>query len=188
MKLLAVVTPPPDIYHGCSTRKTLLEEKFIPLKMISCVRRNVRKHREINNGEQYISLGISYKLECLNKREFTSPQSRYYMVRPCKGMTASLSFSTKSQKNSKFVIADITNQYLMYFQKKFKNSSYLCYKQKQVDIEPTEAYSFLIKQIIQKTKIKSHVCLHTKGVKSGVKKQLNMPTKQFNFSNWKAST
>ena len=27
MKILAVVTPP-SIYHGCSTRKTSLEEKF----------------------------------------------------------------------------------------------------------------------------------------------------------------
>ena len=56
MKFLAVVTPPPAFYHGCSTRKTFWEEKFTPVNMTSYVRRNVRKHREIKNGEQNIIL------------------------------------------------------------------------------------------------------------------------------------
>ena len=50
MNFLTVVTPPLDIYHGCSTRKASWEENFAPMNMTSCGRRNVRKHREINNG------------------------------------------------------------------------------------------------------------------------------------------
>ena len=48
MNLISVATPP-YIYHGCSTQKTLWEEK---------VRHNVRKHREIKNSEKYINLEI----------------------------------------------------------------------------------------------------------------------------------
>ena len=55
MKLLEVVTPP-SIYHGCSTRKTFWEEKFtgkenlfLAVNMKNCVRRNVRKPKEIKS-------------------------------------------------------------------------------------------------------------------------------------------
>ena len=72
MKFLAVVTPPPDIYHGWYTRKTSWEEKFPPVNITSCGGRNVRKYREIKNGEIYIILGISYNLYFLDKSEFTS--------------------------------------------------------------------------------------------------------------------
>ena len=49
MKFLSVVTPPQDIYHGCSNQKTFWEENFALVKMESCGRLNVRKHRDINN-------------------------------------------------------------------------------------------------------------------------------------------
>ena len=67
MNFLEVLTPPPAIYHGCSTQKTLWEEKFAPVNMTSFGRYNVRKHREIKNGEQYITLDIYLKLEFLDK-------------------------------------------------------------------------------------------------------------------------
>ena len=68
MKLLAVVKPPPDIYNGCSTWNILREEKFTPVNMTSCGRRNIRKHRETNNSDKYITLDIYLKLDCLDKR------------------------------------------------------------------------------------------------------------------------
>ena len=61
MKFLAVATPPPAMYPGCSTRKMFWEDKFTPENMKSCGRQNVRKHRDINNGGQYIILDISSK-------------------------------------------------------------------------------------------------------------------------------
>ena len=68
MKLLAVVTPL-YIYNGCSTRKTLWEEKFTGEKKFTlgelsavniknCGPRNVRKHIEVKGSDNYITLDI----------------------------------------------------------------------------------------------------------------------------------
>ena len=59
MNFLAVISQPPAIYHGCSTLKTFCEDKLTLDNMTSCGRENVGKHREINNGEQYVILEIS---------------------------------------------------------------------------------------------------------------------------------
>ena len=66
MKLLAVVTPP-SIYHGCSIWKNFQKEKFTPVNMRSCERRNVGKHTEIKNVENYTTLDISFDLYFLEK-------------------------------------------------------------------------------------------------------------------------
>ena len=92
---IEIVKPPPDIYHGCSTRKKFWEEKFTPVNMTSCVRINVRRHREIKNGEKYIILDISYKIDCLYKMLVNSLKSKDYMGRPVKELTNSLDLSTK---------------------------------------------------------------------------------------------
>ena len=73
MKFLEYVLPPPDIYHVCSTQKTIWEEKFTPVNITSSLRFNVRNHREINNDKQFIILDISSKLYCMKKRQVTSP-------------------------------------------------------------------------------------------------------------------
>ena len=78
MNFLSVVTPPPYIYHGCSTWKKTWQNNFTPVNMTSCGRHNVRKHREIKNGEKYNIFYISYKNDCLYKREATSSESKDY--------------------------------------------------------------------------------------------------------------
>ena len=60
MNLPSVLTPP-SIYHGCSARKTFWEEKFTPVNMKKCGCHNVRKHREVNNGDHDIALDIYLK-------------------------------------------------------------------------------------------------------------------------------
>ena len=148
MTLLAVVTSPPAIYHGCSTWNNFWEEKFTPVNMKSCVRINVRKHKEINNGEKYIILDISSKLDFLDKREVTSSESKDFMGISGKGLTTSLDISTKSSNNkqkARFAITDIANQDFRKLLKKFNNLPYIGYKSKQVHNEPSEAYLFLIK-------------------------------------------
>ena len=45
MKLLEVLTPTPDIYHGPSTWKMFWEENSTLVNTTSCVRCNVRKQR-----------------------------------------------------------------------------------------------------------------------------------------------
>ena len=71
MRFLSVITPQ-YIYHGCSIPKAFCEEKFTPVNMSTFGKRNVRKHREIKNGEQYIDLGISLKLDCMDNKKVTS--------------------------------------------------------------------------------------------------------------------
>ena len=140
IKFLAVITPPPGIYHGCSTRKTFWEERFTPVNITSFVRRKVRKHREIMNGEKYIILNISSKLHCVDKRGLNSSYSKDYMGRLCKCLTNSIDLRIKWSNNknkSRFAIADITNQYFRKLLRSFKNSPYLGYKVKQVHNEPT---------------------------------------------------
>ena len=84
MDILEVVTPL-SIYHGCSTRKTLCKEEsigkekfalseFSAVNMKNCVRRNVRKHKEIKSSEKYVTLYISLKFDSLDKMKITSPE------------------------------------------------------------------------------------------------------------------
>ena len=75
MNLLAVVTPP-FIYHVCSTRKTFWEGKFTLVNMKTCGHHNVRKHREIKNGEKYITHHISLKFGSLDKMKIIHLQSQ----------------------------------------------------------------------------------------------------------------
>ena len=79
--------------------------------MRSCGRSNFRKYNEINNGEQYISMEIYLKLDCLDKRGFASSGSRDYVGISGKGMTTSLTPRTRMRSNkkqkSRTVITDI---------------------------------------------------------------------------------
>ena len=52
MNFLAVVTPPPAIYPGCSTWKVFWEDYLTPVNMTSRGGKNVSKHRDINNSEK----------------------------------------------------------------------------------------------------------------------------------------
>ena len=78
MKFLVVVTQP-SIYHGCSTQKTLWEEKFTgqqdlfqSVNMKTCGRRKVRNHKEIKGSDKCFTLNISEKFDILNNMETTS--------------------------------------------------------------------------------------------------------------------
>ena len=96
MKFLVVVTPP-SIYHGCSTRKTFWEEKligkeylFLSVNMKNCGRRRVRKHKEINRSDKYVTLDISSKFDSLNKMKTTSSESKGKLERSVKGLVTAL--------------------------------------------------------------------------------------------------
>ena len=72
MKLLVVVTPP-SIYRGCSTCKDFWEEKFTPMNMKNGGRRNGRKHRDIKDGEKYITSDIPFDFSSMYKMIITYP-------------------------------------------------------------------------------------------------------------------
>ena len=142
MKFLGVVTPLPAIYHDCSTWKTLWEENCKTVKMTSCGRHNVIRHSEIKDGEQFITLYISFNIYFMDKRKVDSSEPKDYMLRPSKGITTYLAISTKRsnrKQKARFTITAITRQYLSKLLKKFEKSPYLGYKSKQVHNEPTEA-------------------------------------------------
>ena len=74
-KLLSVVTPL-FIYNVYSTWKTLYERnfslgEFTPLNMKYFGRRNVRKHIEIKDSDNYTTLDISLKFGSLEKMRIT---------------------------------------------------------------------------------------------------------------------
>ena len=108
MKFLVVVTPP-SIYHGCSTWKTIWEEKFTGkqyvfqyVNMKNCGRRKVRKHKEIKGSDNFATLNISEKFDSLNKMETTSSESKVKMEGSGKGLVTALDLKTKSRsKNTK---------------------------------------------------------------------------------------
>ena len=97
-------------------------------------------------------------------------------------MTTSLDLSTKrpnKKQKVKFAITDIINQDLRELLKNFNNSPDLCYKQKQVHDEPTEAYFLLIEHITKLIKSKRHFLLLTKEVKSGIDETKNFNKNKF---------
>ena len=71
VNLLAVVTPL-SVYHSWSARNKIWQENFTTLNMKNCDRYNVRKHKEIKNGEKYITLDISLGFGSLDKMKITS--------------------------------------------------------------------------------------------------------------------
>ena len=101
MKFLVVVTPP-SIHHGCSTRKTLWEEKFtgkedlfLSVNMKNCGRRKVRKHKEIKVSDRSVTLDISSKFDSTNKMKTKSLESKGKLEIPGKGLVTALDFKTK---------------------------------------------------------------------------------------------
>ena len=97
MKFLVVT--PPSIYHGCSTRKTFWEETFTgkkqdlfePVNMRNCGKRNFRKHIEIKDSDDRVTLKayenmyeilkFSEKFDNLDKMETASSESKLKMER-----------------------------------------------------------------------------------------------------------
>ena len=74
-----MIVTPPSIYHGFYTRKTFWEEHFTGKKdlfqsvsMKNCVRRKVRKHKDIKGSDKIVTLNISEKFDSLNKMKTTS--------------------------------------------------------------------------------------------------------------------
>ena len=115
MKFLVVVASP-SIYHGCSTRKTFWEEKFtdkkqdlfVSVNTKNCGQRNVRKHREIKDSDERVTLNMNYilkiseKFDNLDNMETTSSDSKVKMEGSGKWLVTALDLKTKARsKNTK---------------------------------------------------------------------------------------
>ena len=67
---------------------------FTPVNIKNCGRRNVRKNRDIKNGENYITLDISLKFGSLDKMKITYSETNNYLGRSGKGLITSLGIKT----------------------------------------------------------------------------------------------
>ena len=136
MKFLVVVTPP-SIYHGCSTRKTFLDEKFTGKKYLfqsvnlkNCGRRKVRKHKEIKDSDNIVTLNVSAKFDSLNKIETTSSESNGKLGISRKGLVTALALKTKVRfkkyKKARYAIINVNMKDFSNIIKEFeKLSGYL---------------------------------------------------------------
>ena len=91
------------MYYGCSTRKTLCEEKFLVKKdlfqsvnMKYFGRHKVRKHKEIKGSDKCGTLNISEKFDSLKKMETTFSESKRKLGRSGKGLVTALDLNTKA--------------------------------------------------------------------------------------------
>ena len=159
-----------------------------------CGNCNVRKEKEINNGEQYITLDIYLQLDCLENLEVTSSISSYYVGKSGKGLTTYLTLTTIMSSNKKQEArtdnTDVVNQYLIKLLEDFKYSPYTRYRKRKVKNEPTGADLFLGKQISQLLKKKKHIILCSKIIKHGAvnkkhfNKLLGMELHQWTRETW----
>ena len=113
MKFLVVVTPP-SIYHGCSTRKTFWEEIFTGKKqylfesmnMRKFGQHNVRKHKEIKDSDEPVTLNMyeilkfSEKFDNLDNMETTSSDSKVKMEGSVKWLVTALALKTKARSKN----------------------------------------------------------------------------------------
>ena len=134
IKLLAVVTPP-YIYNGCSNWKAFWEVKFTPLNINVFGCYNVRKHREINNGEKYITLDISLNFGRMEKMKITSSEPKDYLGKSGKGLITSLGIKkitrSKRIKEARFAITNTSIKDLSNIIKEFEDLPYEGYVRKR---------------------------------------------------------
>ena len=134
MKFLVVVTSP-SIYHSCSNRKTFWEEssRFV----LVCEHKNgghrkVRKHKEIKNSDQIVTLDISEKFDSLNKMKTISSEPKEKLKRSGKGFVTALDFKTKLRspkyKKAWYAIVNISEKYLLKIIKEFEKIGKLPYE------------------------------------------------------------
>ena len=117
MKLLEFVKPL-SIYHGCFTWKTFWGEnfalgEFTPVNMKNRCCRNVRKHKEIKNGEKYITFYISLKIGSLEKMKIASSDPKDKLGRSGKGLIISLGLKTNVmfKKNERYSITNVSMKF-----------------------------------------------------------------------------
>ena len=106
--------------------KTFWEEKFtgkkqdlfVSVKMRNCGQRNVRKHREIKDSDERVTLNmneilkISEEFDNMDKMETTSSESKVKMEGSGKWLVTALALKTKSRskkyKKARYAIGNVS--------------------------------------------------------------------------------
>ena len=164
MKLLVV--GPPSIYHGCSTRNTFWEEKFTgnkqdlfePANMRNCGKRNFRKHIEIKDSDERVTLKafenmyeilkISERFDNLEKMETTSSESKVKMEVSGKWLVTALALKTKTRstkyKTARYAIGNVSMKDLSNKIKEFEKFVKVPHLEKTPKHEPILSYFHLV--------------------------------------------
>ena len=93
-----------DTLGRCSRNKSFTLVEFTPVNMKNCCCHNVRKHREIKNGEKYITLGISLKFGSMGKMQIKSLYPKDYFGISGKELITSLGHKTILTTNKKIEV------------------------------------------------------------------------------------
>ena len=137
MKILSVVTPP-SIYYNCYTQKIFWEGNFTPMNIKNGGRYNVRRHRDIRDGDNYINLEIYLCFGSMDKMEITSTEPKDYLVRTGKGLITSLGINTiripKKNKKARYNITNVSLKDISKIIKEFEKLPYERYVRKRLKI------------------------------------------------------
>ena len=98
------------------------------------------------------------ELVCLDKRKFNYSGPMYYVGRSGKGVTVSLTISTRKRSNNNKKVRTSTNdvalQKIGEILESFKDIPHPVYMRNQSKNQPTKSYSFIVKHISKVLKIK----------------------------------
>ena len=104
---------------------------------------NVRNHREINNGDKYITLDVSLNFGSLDKMKIIYSEQKYYLVWPGKGFINSLGIKTirrsKKNKEARYAITNVSLKDISRIIKEFEKFPYEGYVRKRSKHEPTDS-------------------------------------------------
>ena len=157
MKFLAAVTPP-SIYHGRSTQKTFWEEiftgkenLFLSVNMKNVGRRKVRKHKEIRDSDNIITLEISTKFDSLDKIETTYSESKEKLERSGKEVGNRFGFQDQ-RKVTKILKGKVCHRKwsekdIYRIIRKFEKCEKLPNEKNRPKQKPTERYFYLSRHL-----------------------------------------
>ena len=109
----------------------------------NCVRRNVRKHRDINCSDEYVTLEISLKFDNLDKMRVTSLESKVKLGRSGKELITSLSLKakqiSKKRKKARYAIRNVSKKDRSKIIREFEKLTYNIYKTRRPKHDPTDS-------------------------------------------------
>ena len=121
--------------------------------MKNCVRRKVRKNKEIKGSDKIVTLNVSAKFDNLNKIKTTSSESKGKLGRSRKGLVTALDLNTKSKvekyKKSRYAIGNVSKKELSKIINEFENIGKVPYVKRIPKHEPTSSYFHLVRCIAE---------------------------------------
>ena len=127
------------------------EYKLTPVNMKNCGRRNVRKLREIKDGEKYITLYIYLDFGSLHKIKITSSETKEYLGILGKGLINSMGINAirrpKKNKKAKYAITNVSLKDISKIINMFEKLPYCGYVQKRSKHESIDSYFYLSRQL-----------------------------------------